>query len=328
MKISIVLPVYNVYKYLKDNLDSLVSQTYKNIEIIYVDDESPDDSAKLIKEYQKKYSNIKLYSKKNGGVSSARNYGLKKATGDYILFIDSDDTLKPDACEHLIEVATNKQPDIVTFNYDIVYPNKQIPAKIIAGESRFLTPYEYIMTTPCVWNKLFKRSLLTNNKWHLPEGMIYEDLAAVPIIAKYNPQVYYLNESLYNYIQSEESLMRSKEYKKKYEDIFPAIDILYNNLNNTLYNEQLEYIVTNHLLCLNFYHYRKYHELKKGADTMKKYYPKWAKNRIVKEKFTKKQITYMKLFYHKLYFLIDIYQHLTRKGNWYHDQSKHNSTCI
>ena len=318
MKISIILPVYNVYNYLEDNLISLVNQTYKNIEIIYVDDESPDDSAKLIKKYQKKYSNIKLYSKKNGGVSSARNYGLSKATGDYILFVDSDDTLKKNACERLVEVANSMKVDIIIFNYDIVYSNKSTAFNIISGESRELTYEEYIMTTPCVWNKFIKRNLLVKNEWHLPEGMIYEDLAVVPSIVKYNPKIYYLNDSLYNYIQSEESLMRSKEYKKKYEDIFRAITILYNEFKDTPYKEQVEFIITNHLLylaSLNFYHYKKYNELKKIANMMKKYYPNWAKNKIVKEKFTLKQIIYMKLFYHKLYFLIKIYQYLNKKGN-------------
>ena len=91
MKVSVIVPVYNTYDYLNKCLDSLVNQSFKDYEIIIVNDGSTDDSEKIIKKYQKKYSNIKYYYKENGGLSSARNYGIKYANGDYIAFVDSDD---------------------------------------------------------------------------------------------------------------------------------------------------------------------------------------------------------------------------------------------
>ena len=90
-KVSVIIPVYNTLEYLPKCLDSLVNQTLDDIELIIVNDGSPDDSHKLIKEYCEKYPNIKYYKKKNGGLSSARNYGIKKAVGEYIGFVDSDD---------------------------------------------------------------------------------------------------------------------------------------------------------------------------------------------------------------------------------------------
>ena len=91
MKVSVIVPVYNVEKYIKKCLNSLVNQTLDEVEIVVVNDGSPDNSQKIIDEYTKKYKNIKSYVKKNGGLSDARNYGIKKATGKYISFVDSDD---------------------------------------------------------------------------------------------------------------------------------------------------------------------------------------------------------------------------------------------
>ena len=110
--------------------------------------------------------------------------------------------------------------------------------------------------------------------------------------------------------------MRNKEYKSKYEDIFTAIEYLYTNMIDKGYNKELEYMLTYHLLylgSLNFYQYKKYHQIDRIAIAMKKYFPKWYQNEIVKFKFTKKQIFYMQLFYHKKYFLINIYRRIINR---------------
>ena len=103
-KVSVIVPVYNVEKYLEKCLDSLVSQSLKDIEIIVVNDGSPDNSQDIIDKYVKKYENVFGYKKKNGGLSDARNYGLKKTTGDYIAFIDSDDYISLE----MLEIMYNK----------------------------------------------------------------------------------------------------------------------------------------------------------------------------------------------------------------------------
>ncbi len=317
MKVSIILPVYNVGNYIENNIKSLINETYKDIEIIYVSDGSTDNSVDIIKKYMKSNKNIILYEKENGGVSSARNYGLSKATGEYIMFVDSDDVLDEDTIKKLVDTLTiNNNPDIVIFNYDIVSIGKREPSKIMDGVSRFITPNEYMITTPCPWNKIYKREFLIKNNYHFPEGHIYEDMAATPTLAKYKPKVYYLDEYLYDYIQSEDSLMRSHEYKKKYEDIFPAIDYMYNELKDTEYKEELTYLIAYHMLYLanlNFYKYKKYEHMKEISKVTHKYIPKWIINILVREKFTKKQIFYMYLMYHNMYKLLDIY-HIFKKG--------------
>ena len=113
-KVSIVVPVYNVEKYLNRCLNSLVNQDYKNIEIIIVNDGSPDNSQMIIDKYKKEYSNvIKAFKKKNEGLSEARNFGLKKATGDYIAFIDSDDYVETNMISEMIKCASKNNSDIV-----------------------------------------------------------------------------------------------------------------------------------------------------------------------------------------------------------------------
>ena len=112
-KVSVVVPIYNVEKYLKQCVESLLNQTLKEIEIILVDDESPDLSGKIADEYEKKYSNIKTIHKKNGGLGPARNTGLEHATGEYVAFLDSDDWVQSDMYEKLYMVAKQQEADIV-----------------------------------------------------------------------------------------------------------------------------------------------------------------------------------------------------------------------
>ena len=118
MKVSIIVPVYNVEEYLKKCLDSLIYQTYKDIELIIVNDGTKDSSQKIIDKYKKKYpSIIKSYIKENGGLASARNYGIDKSNGDYVMFVDSDDYVDTFMVEKLVDVVKQKNSDIVVCNF-------------------------------------------------------------------------------------------------------------------------------------------------------------------------------------------------------------------
>ena len=116
-KISVVVPIYNVEKYLPECIESVQNQSYMNLEIILVDDGSPDNSGKIADEYAKKDGRIKVIHKKNGGLSDARNAGIEVATGDYIMFLDSDDLLTADACKVLEEKIEKENADYVIGNY-------------------------------------------------------------------------------------------------------------------------------------------------------------------------------------------------------------------
>ena len=125
-KVSIIVPVYNVEKYIDKCLDSLVNQTLKDIQIIIVNDGSKDDSIKIIKEYQEKYGNkIKYLEKENGGLSDARNYGIPYAEGEYIAFLDSDDYIEKNAYEEMYNIAKKEEADMVECDFYWEYPNKR-----------------------------------------------------------------------------------------------------------------------------------------------------------------------------------------------------------
>lgn len=318
IKVSIIVPVYNVEKYIHKCLDSLVNQTLKELEFIFVNDGSPDNSPKIIKEYQKKDKRIKLLNKENGGQASARNLGLEHAKGEYIAFLDSDDYVKENMYETLYNRAKKDNLDIVICNNYLVYKDSLVENNpgITNKKEKIISPREYITLSPSPWNKIIRHEYLNQEKFKFPEGIIYEDLASIPLLGLSNPKVVYLNTCLHYYVQSDSSTMRNKEYKSKYEDIFTAIEYLYTNMIDKGYNKELEYMLTYHLLylgSLNFYQYKKYNQIDKISIAMKKYFPKWYQNEIVKFKFTKKQIFYMQLFYHKKYFLINIYRRIINR---------------
>lgn len=308
-KISIIVPVYNSEKYLRKCLDSLINQTFKDIEIIMINDGSTDNSEKIIKEYQKKDKRIVLFNKKNGGQSSARNLGLSRAKGKYISFIDSDDYIQPNLCEKLYGVISAGY-DIVVTDYYIIDGKFKKYYKISNCEEGEISSKDYLLTAVCPWNKMYKKSFLINNKFKFPEGIIYEDYASIPTLVNYNPKIYYLSEAFVNYIHTEVSTMRSAEYKIKYEDIFVATNFLYEHLFDSEYREELEYLISNHFLylgSLNFYRFNKYEQIDKISDFIKEHFPKWKDNYYIKKKGKKEKII-MSLFYHKKYKVIKFFQ--------------------
>ena len=159
-KISIIVPVYNVEDYIERCLYSLVNQTYKNIEIIVINDGSTDKSLEIAKKFCEKDSRIKIYTKKNGGLSAARNFGLKKITGDYVMFVDSDDWLELKALKQLSKYMNDY--DILCFNY-IIENNNNVE---VVNPKRFdfiPSVNNYILGQPSACTKMYKSSLFLDN---------------------------------------------------------------------------------------------------------------------------------------------------------------------
>ena len=187
--ISVIVPVYNVEKYISQCLDSIINQTYSNIEIICVNDGTRDGSRKILEEYRKKDSRIKIIDKKNGGLSSARNAGLEVAQGEYISFIDSDDWIEETMIEKLYRNITSLDTDIAICGVH-QYDEKK---KEIDDSNKYYTleyfdksfdnrSFTYEETKPfimdvCVmaWNKLYRRSLIDQEQARFPDGLIFED---------------------------------------------------------------------------------------------------------------------------------------------------------
>jgi glycosyltransferase involved in cell wall biosynthesis len=187
MKISIIIPVYNSEKYLKQCLDSILKQTYKNLEIVLVDDGSKDSSLKMCNEYSKSDKRIKVFSKENGGTSSARNYGLKHITGEYVIFIDNDDyILDENSFSNIIILLKKNKPDILLHNCiyywentgKFTYPKTDFDRKEIINKNKY-EALDYLIKnniyTYTVWDKVIKTSVIKNNNILFSEGKRNED---------------------------------------------------------------------------------------------------------------------------------------------------------
>ena len=280
IKVSVIVPVYNVEKYLEKCLDSLVNQTLKEIEIIVVNDGSPDNSQKIIDKYAKKHQNIKAYIKENGGLSDARNYGIKKATGQYIGFVDSDDYVSLDMFEKMYQKAINDNLDIVACNSVEVYENKDVT---ILKKANFNFSEDiiknYLISQPMAWNKIYNRVLFKKNKFK--KNIYYEDLELTPKLVKDTKKIGFLDEGLYYYLQRENSIMKQTKFNDKLLDIFTVLDSNKKVLEN-IYPDEVEYMYISHLLrtaSLRFLDYPNYQEMiNKIIKTMKEYYPNWKNN--------------------------------------------------
>ena len=312
-KVSIIVPVYNVEEYLEKCLDSLVNQTLKDIEIIIVNDGSPDNSQKIIDEYQSKYKNIKSYQKTNGGLSDARNYGINKASGEYLAFIDSDDYIKTDMIEKMYQKAKNEKLDIVVCNSIEIYPND------ISIEKKSNLNYSddsiknYLISPPMACTRLYKKELFKNISFK--KNIFYEDLELTPKLVNYTKNIGFIDEGLYYYYQRTGSIMKQTEFNNKLLDIF---DVLESNKKALMkeYPEEIEYMYISHLLrtaTLRFLDYKNSKELiNRIIKTMKENFPNWYQNKYYKKSSKKMKIICL-LAYSKNILILKIIKKITNK---------------
>lgn len=215
VKVSVIIPIYNIEKYLPECLESIINQTFKEIEIICVNDGSTDNSLEILKTYAQKDPRIKIINQENKGPSFARNNGLNNANGDYILFVDSDDWLHKSLVFKTYNNAITNNADIICFDCLNVYnssivQNRRIPA-FIRKNNKILFYFEehkdiaYINCTS--WSKLYKKEFLIKNKLKFPEEYkLAEDLIFWFELLIKNPKISLLNECLYYYRKRQNSL--------------------------------------------------------------------------------------------------------------------------
>lgn len=224
--ISIIVPVYNVEKYLEKCVNSIVNQTYKNLEIILVDDGATDSSGKLCDELAKIDNRIKVYHKENGGLSDARNYGVERATGDYIGFVDSDDYIDSEMYGKLYEAIKKENVDVAECNLKIIYTDREelfTEQKYynVYTKQEYLEEYlkiEKIFGSACV--RLIKSDIAKKLKF--PVGKLYEDTYyAYDLIEKVDRYVI-MNNPYYNYLMRENSITNTKFNPR----IFDLIEIV------------------------------------------------------------------------------------------------------
>ena len=225
--VSVIVPVYNVKKYLGKCIDSIINQTYKNLEIILVDDGSTDGSEVICDEYKQKDDRIIVIHKENGGLSDARNAGIDISTGDYIGFVDSDDYIDPDFYDILVNNIRKYDADISCCRYSNVWADdtkEQIGndgiINIYKG-AEALKEYLYGKTLdPFSWNKLYRAELLGNSKcldvhFRFIKGILSEDNPFCIELFKRTKIVVLLGVSKYNYLQAREGAITSSKISQK-----------------------------------------------------------------------------------------------------------------
>lgn len=293
--VSIIIPIYKVEKYINKCVDSVINQTYKNLEIILVDDGSPDECPQICDAYAKKDDRITVIHKLNGGLSSARNAGLDVCKGEYICFVDSDDYVSSSYIEKMYEAIVKYKADMVICGVELVDENYNIlvnndyslkPELISKNEvvDRLFEPKNvpYVVA----WNKMYSRKIWDNLRY--PLGKIHEDeFVAYDILKNSSNGIYLLDDKLYFYMQRQSSIMGSLQTNEKLLDAVDAMKYRVNRVvdERTYYslaikqlmnmyivvykriykNKEINQRLYNDFLC----QYKKYKKLLKGKIKLK-----------------------------------------------------------
>ncbi|MBS7834588.1 glycosyltransferase family 2 protein [Wohlfahrtiimonas chitiniclastica] len=223
MKISVIVPVYKVEKYIGKCIQSLLDQTYSNFEALIVDDGSPDQSITIAKELVGNDPRFIFLEKENGGLSSARNYGLDHATGDYIYFLDSDDYIASDTLQLSLDTLIQSNADVVVFGWKAITPEGEILIKFMPDIDAYNEKNDLLLTQRtidvAVWNKIFRRDIFC--KIRFKEGIISEDIDLTYRLI-FGRKIILLEKYLYFYVQSPNSISRSHD-SIKYQHSFLTI---------------------------------------------------------------------------------------------------------
>lgn len=248
MKISVIIPVYNAELYLDRCINSIINQTYKNLEIILIDDGSIDSSLSIARSYETD-SRIKVYHKPNGGQSSARNLGLECSTGDYIAFVDSDDWIALDLYQHVIDILKINNCDVVDYQGEMRYNHEDEPIQSsvnddvdVIREANIIEDYLYRGQTEqspfTVWRKVYKSELLANVRFI--EDMINEDIVFNFEALQKAKELVHTSKVGYYYYQSPNSTTRDG-LKRKDFDLLKATEIIKEKSTNE--NDRINYLI-------------------------------------------------------------------------------------
>lgn len=294
--ISVIVPIYNVEEYLERCLESLVNQTFKEIEILCINDGSSDNSQIIIDNYVDRYPDrVKSFTKLNGGLADARNYGLSHAKGDFVAFIDSDDWIELTMIEEMYNLAISKNADVVVCDAQYVYDTNK--KQFVSGgefeEGNIVNNPDIIKISNSAWNKIYRRSLFDDVQF--PKNLWYEDLGCIPIILAKAKNIVKIDKVFYNYFQRTGSIMHTES--EKIFDIYKAIDLVHVYIDNhnisclqevkTLYIEHGAKLTT---LRIKDYKSNRKALLSKNIQLLNKHYPNWIKDPIVNSYSFKEKI--------------------------------------
>lgn len=315
--ISVVIPVYNVQAYISECMDSILSQTHQNLQILAVNDGSPDDSVRILEEYAAKDSRVRVLNKPNGGLSDARNFGLKYAEGEYVCFIDGDDTISQYFAEHLYRKMKQENADIAVSDMEYVFPDGRREysegGKFESGCVKDNPELILINNSAC--NKLYRTSLFDGIDF--PVGKLYEDLATVPVLVERAGKIVKVNEPLYYYRQAREGSIRHSVTERIFE-IYDAVARVKQYAVKDQADERVLAAVDS-LYCIHCldsitlkiksFDDRDAREayLKKNMTLLKQAYPAYMKDSFVKNASFKKKLIYRLLDWGKYATVLKIY---------------------
>lgn len=260
-KISVIVPIYNVEKFLRRCIDSILAQTYTNLEIILVDDGSPDGCPAICDEYAEKDDRIVVIHKENGGVSSARNSGLDNVSGDLIGWVDPDDYIEPDMFETLFNLKEKVNADISICSVNVfgLYENQIIYSDSLLSKEEYLKLLLSNKIQSFLWNKLFSKELFAGIKF--AEGKTYEDVMVQHLIAEKAKNIVVSSKMLYNYRQWDKQITRA-DILRRYNECISALRFRAEFYKSTKFYKyaqlselQLSYVLINEALELKIYNH-------------------------------------------------------------------------
>lgn len=322
VSVSVIVPVYNVEKYLDECLSSLVNQTLSELEIIVVNDGTKDNSQSIIDHYVKQYPNkVVSLIKENGGLGDARNYGIPYAKGEYIGFVDSDDIVHLEMYEKMFNKAKLEDSDLVLCDLEYFYETsseKMVKEGLVQIEN--IDVNKTVFLSPLfAWNKLYRRSLFIESGLKYPVGLWYEDIPVTVPFFTLAKKISYVHETLIYYRQRSTSIMGSVD-NPKVKDIFDIMHLCLNyfkdhNLLVTYYDE-LEFLFLEHLMLNGGFRFLLSHKYKDylafSIDTLDLNFPHWRNNKYLFTLPRRYQI-YIKYMHSFMIYPFSIYLKLKEK---------------
>lgn len=243
--LTVVIPVYNVEKYLNRCLKSILIQEWKNYDIIFVDDGSTDSSPQICDEYAESYDFISVIHKENGGLSEARNMGISQAKGEYVYFPDSDDWLEPNTFIALAEALESQEFDIISFNREFVKGEEDAivsepkVTQVFEGKDAYVQMLKQSYITGFANDKVYRKSLFTDNNIQFPIGKYYEDLGTNYKLFLSAKKVYATNQKYYHYLIDNPDSITQSWNEKKFRDMFGFYkEMFYSNFVRSQMNQE------------------------------------------------------------------------------------------
>ena len=296
MDISIIVPVYNAEKYVERCIESIIKALKESKchgEVLLIDNNSSDGSLAILEKYQKEYPKIiRLLKCKTQGAAATRNYGITKAFGKYIWFIDSDDSVTSDSISKLVKKAEEAKTDLVMLGLKRVYDD---------GHSEYIPPVsskdseyksKFIRSELGQVQVLIRRSWWESHKFKFKEGIIHEDMELLPSIILYTDKFESIDEPFYLYYQNEDSVLHKTKWDPHYYDIYVALESLYKRFEQAeakeKYHDELEWFTIWNLLVDSAKYFARFKEgkdgFKKNRQFLCQYFPNWRKNRFMNQK--------------------------------------------